>query len=200
MATGLETMLFGGLVDGRECGDCVMCCRDLSIRSPELVKPAYVLCPHCTGAGCGIYETRPSVCRSWHCLWRWLGTLPEELRPDRCGVMFDLDRVRPPTNVFEHVFISAETDDKANFQRPEVQQALQMFIRHGQFPVWLRVRDDRRLVYPAGPLVDAILNIDAPPPGTDPALIGQARRWLDGYLPYADMLAKHEAEHPPEGV
>lgn len=200
MSTGLETMLFGAMPADRDCGACVTCCRDLNILTPELVKPAFTLCPHCTGSGCGIYETRPSVCRSWHCLWRWLGALPDELRPDRSGVMFDLDRTRPPTNIFEHVYVAAHTDDAAHFKQPEVAKALNMFVRQGQLPLWLYVKAEKRLVYPAGPIVDAIINIDAPLPGTDPALNAAARRWLDGYLPFADILAKHEIEHPPEGV
>lgn len=200
MSTGLERMLFGEMPRDRECGTCVTCCRDLYIVTPELTKPAHVLCPHCTGAGCGIYDTRPSVCRMWNCVWRQLPALPDDLRPDRCGVMFDLDRVRPPTNLFEEVFIAARTGDAASFDRPEVRKGIDMFIRQGVFPVWLDVRDEKKLIYPAGPIVDVILAIDDPPPGTGAALLGAARRWLDGYLPFAEMLARHEIEHPPLGL
>jgi hypothetical protein len=38
--------------------------------------------------GCGIYERRPPVCRRFACAWLSAENLPEELRPDRCGVLF----------------------------------------------------------------------------------------------------------------
>lgn len=70
----------------RPCGDCTMCCRILPV--PQLRKPAGRTCTHCrVGQGCGIYADRPPVCRTWQCLWSTSPDLPEELRPDRCGVM-----------------------------------------------------------------------------------------------------------------
>jgi hypothetical protein len=197
----MERLLFGAMPEGRDCGACVTCCRDLLINDPELKKPAFTLCQHCTGSGCGIYETRPSVCRSWNCVWRELGALPDALRPDRCGVMFDLDRVRPPGHVFEELFISAITDDAANLDRPEVRQALDMFVQQGQLPVWLSVGGDRRrLLYPSGPVVDAILDRSEERPVADAALAEAADRWLAAFRPFADLLAKHEAENPPWGL
>jgi hypothetical protein len=40
------------------------------------------------GAGLLVYRRRPFSCRNWSCLWLlndWAG----ELRPDRCGFVFD---------------------------------------------------------------------------------------------------------------
>jgi hypothetical protein len=76
-----------GLVAGRQCGSCVACCVALSIDDPALSKPAGAICTHCGVAGCGIYESRPAVCRSFHCGWRCLRFLDDALRPDRSGVL-----------------------------------------------------------------------------------------------------------------
>jgi hypothetical protein len=51
-------------------------------------KPAGEPCPHLCAAGCGIYARRPPVCRRFRCAWLQEPTLPESLRPDRCGVLF----------------------------------------------------------------------------------------------------------------
>lgn len=78
------------LVPNKACGACTVCCKALTIRHPDLRKLSGVLCENCReGIGCAIYETRPSVCRNYHCAWR---TLPEAQmsdawRPDRSGLL-----------------------------------------------------------------------------------------------------------------
>lgn len=80
------------LVPGRECGTCIACCRDLAIVHDGMNKLPGVTCEHCSaGAGCAIYETRPNVCRSFHCAWRSLDNLDETWRPDRSGVLINLE-------------------------------------------------------------------------------------------------------------
>jgi hypothetical protein len=74
------------LVPGRDCGDCTVCCWALNIDKPEVQKASGLLCKHCTGGGCAIYETRFEVCRSFHCAWRQLSNMDEGWRPDRSGV------------------------------------------------------------------------------------------------------------------
>jgi hypothetical protein len=71
--------------DGNSCGDCTVCC--LALRIDEFAKPAGTLCQHCTGAGCGIYETRYEVCRGFMCGYRMLPALGDTWRPDRSGIM-----------------------------------------------------------------------------------------------------------------
>lgn len=68
----------------RSCGDCIACCTALTIE--ELGKPAGVACENLTPEGCGIYETRPQVCRDFSCLWA-SGSFNWKGRPDRSGVM-----------------------------------------------------------------------------------------------------------------
>ena len=79
------------VVSGRECGSCTVCCKALKINAPELRKLAGALCEHCTETvGCRIYETRPAVCKGWHCGWRRMPYLNDDWRPDRCGVLIDI--------------------------------------------------------------------------------------------------------------
>ena len=73
----------------RSCGSCSLCCTVL--RVDELEKPAGFDCPQQRGeAGCAIHETRPSVCRGYHCLWLQ-GGLEDDERPDRTGGIIDLE-------------------------------------------------------------------------------------------------------------
>jgi hypothetical protein len=82
-----EPITGADMVPGRECGSCTVCCKMLKIDAPELKKLAGVLCQHCTGVGCGIYDKRPAVCGGYFCGWRGMAYLTEHWRPDRCGVL-----------------------------------------------------------------------------------------------------------------
>jgi hypothetical protein len=74
-------------LDQRRCGPCTACCVVLKIDVPDLRKKARVPCRHLTASGCGIYATRPSVCREFLCGWRLFEELGEDWRPDRSGVL-----------------------------------------------------------------------------------------------------------------
>ena len=71
----------------KTCGPCQVCCVALKIKTPELRKEPQVPCPHLVQRGCGIYEGRPAVCRSFLCGWRLMPELNESWRPDLSGVM-----------------------------------------------------------------------------------------------------------------
>jgi len=76
------------LVDGRACGDCTVCCVVTQIDTKEFQKLPGVRCRHlCAAGGCSIYETRPPICRTYHCGWRYLAFLGDNWRPDRSGVL-----------------------------------------------------------------------------------------------------------------
>jgi hypothetical protein len=125
----------GGLVPGRACGDCTACCRVLEIEA--LGKPAGILCRHNTGAACGIYDERPEACARWHCLWRRIGALPDELRPDRSGVMFSLDNRPPAADEPDGAcIVGRAVDGDQAFDRWEAVEAFAMFVREGSLPVW----------------------------------------------------------------
>jgi hypothetical protein len=87
-----------GLVPGRTCGDCTVCCTAMAIDKPEIHKEAGVTCRHCAG-GCTIYETRPPLCRDYHCGWRQLPILDESWRPDRSGVFVELEPANGQTGL-----------------------------------------------------------------------------------------------------
>lgn len=73
-------------IPGKACGPCTFCCKVLEI--VELKKPPGPLCEHCSaGQGCGIYATRPEVCRAFECLWKGDRGLSPMLRPDKVGTL-----------------------------------------------------------------------------------------------------------------
>ena len=125
----------GVLVSGRSCGPCTACCRVLEIKALE--KAAGILCRHNTGAACGIYQKRPEACARWHCLWRRIEALPDELRPDQSGVVFSLDSRSPATGAPEGAcIVGRAVDGVQSFDRWEVVEAFAMFTREGSLPVW----------------------------------------------------------------
>jgi hypothetical protein len=71
----------------KSCGDCTVCCTALAIETPELRKQPGIACAHCTSKGCGIYETRFPICRTYFCGWFGLPELDESWRPDRSGIL-----------------------------------------------------------------------------------------------------------------
>lgn len=76
----------------RLCGTCTACCRVFAV--PEVSKPLDGWCAHCEPTkGCKIYDTRPTRCVEFQCLWLASQAQPgavlsEKLRPDRCKVVF----------------------------------------------------------------------------------------------------------------
>ena len=81
----------------RPCGGCTMCCKTPGI--PEIGKPPNAWCPNCEkGRGCRVYDQCPEPCRAFYCLWKVMPDFPEELRPDRCKVLWQLKRGREGGN------------------------------------------------------------------------------------------------------
>lgn len=73
----------------QNCGECTLCCKLLQLN--EIPSAVGEWCQHCTKEGCGIYGEHPKECREYQCMWSQMpnqfATL--ELRPDKCGVIFD---------------------------------------------------------------------------------------------------------------
>jgi hypothetical protein len=73
----------------RDCGDCTICCWFFAV--PETGKPTGQWCEHCTpealGGGCGIHASRPPSCRNFQCFWLMEEGIPDDMRPDHCGVV-----------------------------------------------------------------------------------------------------------------
>ena len=71
---------------GNDCGTCTVCC--MALRVIEMDKEAGRYCKHCLpGKGCGIYETRFEVCRTFLCGWRLVPQLDAAWRPDKSGIL-----------------------------------------------------------------------------------------------------------------
>lgn len=86
----VATARFQKAVNERSCGECDACCTALHIAAFD--KPMGTHCPkRRDGGGCGIYGKHPDECRGFYCMWR-LGEIgdDESLRPDRCGIVFQL--------------------------------------------------------------------------------------------------------------
>jgi Fe-S-cluster containining protein len=91
LGRGPESAQREGRAAARSCGTCSLCCTVL--RVDEIGKRAGEDCTHQRGEkGCGIYETRPPICRGYQCLWRQ-GGLEEDERPDATGGIVDLETV-----------------------------------------------------------------------------------------------------------
>ncbi len=69
----------------RVCGPCTLCCQFFAV--PEIDKPTGQWCKHCTADGCAIHAERPQPCRNFQCFWLMDDSFPEDLRPDRCGIV-----------------------------------------------------------------------------------------------------------------
>jgi hypothetical protein len=71
------------VLPGRECGTCTLCCKVIAVA--DFNKLPGVWCSHCIrGKGCGIYETRPTDCRTFFCEWMLEKGLGPEWKPERC--------------------------------------------------------------------------------------------------------------------
>lgn len=67
-----------------ECGECTECCYAFQV---EEWKDACEECKYEDGR-CSIYKKRPQVCKEYECAWLGQKHAHEDLRPDRCGVIF----------------------------------------------------------------------------------------------------------------
>ncbi len=191
--TALADLLFGPNIEDKSCGDCIACCVITNIDTPELVKPEGVVCPHCTGGGCGIYETRPQVCRSYNCGYKRIPSMPPESRPDQMGVMWTLERHLPPRNVFEHLyFVGVAVDDPRSLESVLTNDVLAM-LSQSVLPVFVSWNGIKTLVHPEPNLADAIMN---PAPQRDRALVKQGREWLKHYAPFARLGGGEHTDLP----
>jgi hypothetical protein len=188
----LKFRKFFSLVPERECGDCVSCCEIAGVDSPKLKKPAGVLCPNCATPGCSIYDTRPVVCRQYHCLWRQLDTLATDMRPEKSKVMFSLHYSVAPRNVFQKAFIVGATLESWEiFRTPAVEAAIDSLIRDFELPVWLSFQHQGKLVYP---LPDMAQEIRHPGSAKSADVAADAKRWLARYEERASQLILEEGK------
>jgi Fe-S-cluster containining protein len=162
-ASDLEQALLGPLVPGRECGNCVACCDTLRIDTPDFAKAADVACPHNTGSGCGIYPTRPGICRTWFCAWRRTGAMSDAARPDRSGILAFLGFNRAPRNCLEGIYLVACAADSRAFDTPTGRQVIAELCA-GLVPVWTNDGKTKALVHPRSEVAACVISGESPPP------------------------------------
>ena len=110
----------------RRCGTCFVCCWIPEV--PELHKPAEILCEFCeTGQerGCQVYERRPESCKNFFCLYAVNKTLPDELRPDRCHVLFE------PLAVPSTILALVDPEFPWSWQTSSVQKLIRSILNAG---------------------------------------------------------------------
>jgi hypothetical protein len=157
----------------------VKCCEDLKIDSPELEKPAGLLCKNCTTSGCAIYESRPDVCRTWYCLWRLSDKLSEELRPDLAKIVISYETMKMPRTPFEQAFIVIRTtENTATFDTPAVAAAIEQLIEVGTLPIWLSHAGKKSLIYPR-PQIAAV--VQSPYGQHSLEARAEAKEWMTQY-------------------
>lgn len=168
------------LLPDRECGDCMVCCEYMPISTRGLIKPGNTLCPHViVNRGCSIYETRPNVCRTWHCLWRRDAAMPDELRPDKSGMLFSLIIHDEPRSLLENAHITCiAMKSKAAYDAPLAAAAVRRYIDEGVLPVWLGFDGGKSLIYPDPAFADAI---EHPATSQQNPLVERGKEWRQRY-------------------
>ena len=71
----------------RPCGGCTACCTIFTV--VELSKARHTPCQHLCAGGCAIHDQpRPAVCTDFYCEWAEEGDWSDDLRPDKCGIIY----------------------------------------------------------------------------------------------------------------
>ncbi len=71
----------------RSCKGCTACCVVFTV--VDMDKPSHTPCQHICERGCAIHdEPRPSMCTDFLCNWVTHPDWGEELRPDKCGIVY----------------------------------------------------------------------------------------------------------------
>ena len=111
-----------------KCDGCTACCKAFEIK--ELGKPAGEICKYVTENGCSVHGTdkMPEECSLFECSYYRVKKVNENLRPDRCGIIFE--------KVNDEIFFGTITDtvvlDKyANAQIDEfIKQGYSIILKH----------------------------------------------------------------------
>ncbi len=84
----------------RACEDCSQCCRVLPLYIDEF-KPQGYWCKYCTQPGCSIYTTTiPKSCKDFFCGSIQNEDIPENLKPNRSGIVLEVLDNNPNTTKF----------------------------------------------------------------------------------------------------
>jgi hypothetical protein len=75
----------------RPCGECTACCTWLKGSAYGYEFGNGKSCKFLCEQNCSVYTKRPKVCEQYFCAWAQ-ELLPEEMRPDRCGVIASVEK------------------------------------------------------------------------------------------------------------
>lgn len=114
----------------------------------SLDKKSDTWCQHCEpGRGCKIYETRPTDCREFDCLWK-TGLIPLNMKPDRTKAVFAVTR---------HDWVMQVNVDKARpWRGTEVDHLINQFLAKGVHVIVCQGSQRRLLPSSHRPLPEAI--------------------------------------------
>ncbi|MGA2894952.1 MAG: hypothetical protein ABSE22_18965 [Xanthobacteraceae bacterium] len=85
----------------RSCGSCALCCKLLGLLDSGKMGR---WCPHCLkSSGCGIYDSRPEVCRTFNCVWLTDAEFGDEWQPTRSKIVICHVRYGETRNLVFHV-------------------------------------------------------------------------------------------------
>lgn len=87
----------------RSCGACHACCVHVAVRAFDkpIGEPCHLIQLNADAPEsgcCGDYANRPSECQQYTCGWMD-GYLPDDMRPDQCGVMFETAEIQWPRRI-----------------------------------------------------------------------------------------------------
>lgn len=115
----------------RECGDCTVCCTAPGIEKAQIEpheltllqpKAACQECQHSTGKGCGIYQKRPTICRSYQCLW--LAGLADK-KPSEGGVAWC---IQPCLMTGSILVVGHALDNRESLKDVDVRKDIRSFL------------------------------------------------------------------------
>ncbi len=131
------------IISENSCGECTACCTVLGVQA--LKKEEYVRCEHLCDAGCGIYETRPSECRKYKCMWLNEQMNDPRLRPDNLGIIIEPTQTKfGPSLVVREVWVGAHREELANNTMYQLGASL------GAFIYMVGADNTRRALFPPG--------------------------------------------------
>ena len=71
-----------------KCGECTLCCKLLELH--EIPSEIGVYCEKCIPCeGCTVHDNKPQECKDYQCMWTQMEHVSIDLRPDKCGIIFD---------------------------------------------------------------------------------------------------------------
>jgi hypothetical protein len=134
-----------------ECAGCTFCCTILAV--PELKKPPWTPCVHCTGTGCSIHDApaMPSACKDFECGYLTSG-LPERFRPDRCHIM-----ITGEEEALQAHFLHVDPAYPFAPKTPIGQQLIQAVILGGKYPNIVLITGDKEQIVTRDPASALIL-------------------------------------------